>query len=199
MDDKVISDITGASPTSPSAPPVAGAGTSPVSFVGSDGKFTENWRSALPEEIRNEKYFDSFKDLPGLAKTAYHASKLVGADKIVRPTDKSTPEEWDAYYTAGGRPKDAAGYQLEPPPEIKDYIIPERMTQARDVLHKAGLNQKQVNDIFGLYSNWLKDDVKNMGDNQVLAKKTAEDSLRTKWGTQYDERLHMANRIIVRM
>jgi hypothetical protein len=122
----------------------------PVAILGADLKFSETWRDSLPEEIRGEKSLLTFSDLPGMAKQLVNAQKMIGADKIVKPTDKSTPEDWEAYYAAGGRPAAATDYKVVLPEALKEHYDEKVLGAALTKLHAAGLTQKQVDVVLSL-------------------------------------------------
>ena len=77
--------------------------TQPTSFIGDDGTFTEGWREQyVPEDVRGEAVFDRVKTIQGMAKSLASAERMIGADKMVKPSDKFGDEDWDEYHKAGG-------------------------------------------------------------------------------------------------
>jgi hypothetical protein len=53
-------------------------------MVTADGGLAENWREALPEDIRNERCLDSIKTVGTLAKSFVSAQKSVKMNLIVK-------------------------------------------------------------------------------------------------------------------
>ena len=143
---------TSASDTAVLDTPAQGAS---VSYVSPDGKLTGDWKNMLPEELRGEKTLDTFSDVPGALKMLVHAQRKIGAEKIVRPNEKSTPEEWAAYYDAGGRPKTADEYKIEPPKGMEKFYVPEEMSALKAAAHANGMNQKQVDAVLGVYGQLI--------------------------------------------
>lgn len=116
---------------------------------GSEGTGSQpitDWRSSLPETLRSEKVFESIKgkDLneafPELAKQFVHAQRLVGADKIVLPTDKSTPEEIAAFRKKLGVPDKFEDYGYKLPEGLRDDQLDKaRIDLWRKEMHEAGI------------------------------------------------------------
>lgn len=174
----------------------------PVSPVKPDGTFIENWyqHELLPEGVRGEKSLEVIKTFPDLVKRTVNAEKLVGRNKIALPTDKSKPEEWDALYLALGRPKTAEEYQVEVPDDLKDIFTSERLARSFQRAHKIGATQKQVAEYMAgeieEARQMLAEQEKFEAEEKVRIKKEAEDNLRQEFGMAYDERVHVANRLI---
>lgn len=107
------------------------------------GFFAENWKEALPEEIRNEPCLNNMKNIGTLAKSYVSSQKMVGANKIAVPGENASEEEWNAFYKAGGRPEEASKYNFDEktlPEGIS--ISPEQMAAFKEIAFEAGLSQK---------------------------------------------------------
>lgn len=112
-------------------------------IIDAQGAFSENWKECLPEELRNESCLDSVKNLSGMAKSFVNAQKMIGKNKIALPSENSTQEELDAFYSALGRPAAAAEYKTDA------VELPEGITlddgvvnQFREFAFQQGLNQQ---------------------------------------------------------
>ena len=105
---------------------------------------SENWRSMIPEEIRDHKSLATIQDVGSLAKGFVHAQSMIGADKIALPGKSSTADDWNAVYSKLGRPEDPSGYQINytPPEGVQpdDGVVQWFM----GVAHEAGLNNTQA-------------------------------------------------------
>lgn len=167
-----------------------------VNVIGPDGTFSETWKDTLPEDLKNDASLKDFKRLDGLARAFRDTKKMVGANTIVRPTDASKPEDWEAFYEAGGRPKTPGDYTIEIPEQFKDYYDDDLLTEARGQFHKAGLNQKQAAAIINFYNRIVEQGNKDLQDQQKNDKLDAETALKEKWGIRYEEKLRLANRMI---
>ena len=131
------------------APAPAPAPVAPVS---------DDWRAALPEDIRSEPSLKDIKDLTGLAKGYVHAQKLVGMDrsKLLAVPGEDAPEDaWNEFYDKIGRPKAPTDYRL-PVEEVKFENGVQRSEAAekwlQETAHKYGLTPKQA---AGMYKDYM--------------------------------------------
>lgn len=175
---------------------VQGASGEDTPIIASDGTFAENWRDRLPEDLRGEKTLESIKDLPGAMKMLVHAQRKLGAEKIVKPTDKSSPEEWAEFYNAVGRPETAEGYKVELPKDTAQYYDKNLIAEAQKTLHEAGITQKQFDAIMAFEAKRLSMSLEQSEKAAEAAAKTSEETLRKDWGKDYEANLHRANRMI---
>jgi hypothetical protein len=174
----------------------ATAAPAPAPIINPDGTFTEKWRDSLPEEIRGEKCLDTVTDFPNAIKQLVHHKKMVGANKVALPTEKSTPAEWDAFYAAVGRPQTEGDYQAEIPEDMKSLYTDERLAAIRKRAFTAGATQKQ-------FATFLQEDLAASSQllqdlDQAEQRQKDEDvlALKKEFGAAYDERMHVANRLI---
>lgn len=186
-------------PAAPPAEPSAEPGTpeGPQSFINEDGTLAEGWRDKyLPEDLRKEKIYDTIKDLPSAFKTLGHQAKLVGRKGILLPTETSGQSEWDTFHEALGRPKTAEEYVMDVPEDYKDDFSEELIGEARGMFHGLGFNQRQVDTLWKFEQKRVAATSKALDDFEEREKSEAETALRNKWGTAYDENMHLANRMI---
>jgi hypothetical protein len=126
-----------------------------------------------------------------LLKSYQGAEKLIGVppDKVLRlPSETSTKEDLDAFYSKLGRPADPKGYELKAP----DGVDPSFLNAATEKFHELGLNTKQAQEL----SKWYESQGTSMTEAQQQAKTTAnveqQNALRTEWGAAYDAKLTQA-------
>lgn len=177
----------------------AGSDEQPTSWVNPDGSFKDGWEAALvPQDFRGHAVYKAFKDLPGAMKQLGHQALLIARQGkgVFPPTDKSLPAEVEAFYTAIGRPKTADGYKIGVPDDLKDYFDGPMLAETREMSHKAGFTQKQVDLVVALDLKRLKDGLKEQTESEKADRATAEAGLRETWGGQYEARMHLANRVI---
>jgi hypothetical protein len=185
-----------AEPQIPQTPaPVTPA--APTFLVGADGKFVDNWRDHLPEDVKSEKtILDKYQDFPSAIKGLVYAQKMVGANKVAIPSKDATQADWDAFYEAGGRPKAQTEYQFNTPEELKASIDSKILEAAAEKFHKAGYNQKQVDAAYEMYTGMIIEGQKQVEAQKAQELANAETALKEKWGTAYEQRLHLANRMV---
>lgn len=167
-------------------------------FIGESGELKEGWKNHfLPEDLRTEKIYDVIKDLPSAFKTLGHQAKLVGRKGILLPTEASGESEWDAFYEAVGRPKTVGDYNYQAPDDIDIAdLSPESVKESLSLVHEAGFTQKQFDIGKQILQDTLRGIQKATDDFEERDKSEAETALRNKWGTAYDENLHLVNRMI---
>lgn len=169
-----------------------GAEASTESFVGADGSFSPNWYENLSEDIKDAPALQNFKDINGLAKSLVNAQKLIGADKIQLPSDKSTEEEWDEFYNKIGRPESPDKYQFNLPEGVE---VNEGMLKGfGETAHKLGLNNKQAAELLTWYNSSVGDINQQQAMQEAKTYEEAEKALKTEWGHKYDENISFAQR-----
>jgi len=166
-----------------------------ASIVNSDGSFSEDWRNSLPEDLRAEPSLQNYRDLGSMAKSLVNAQKLVGADKIVMPTEKSSPEEWDEFYNKLGRPEDASKYTLEAKELPEGTEVDQELIGAfKDQAFELGLNQSQAEKLFDWYNQTIGGKIQEEADHERMTIETATAELKKDWGMAFDDQLSLAQR-----
>ena len=74
---------------------------------------TSSWKDSISEAYRNDPNIEKFTEIDALAKSYINATKMIGQDKVVIPTNNSTEEHWDDVYAKLGRPESADKYSLD--------------------------------------------------------------------------------------
>lgn len=158
-----------------------------------------DWRTALPDDLKNEKVFESIKGKdwaeagPLLAKNYLHAQRLVGAEKLVLPTEHSSPEEIANFRTKLGVPAkpEEYGYKL-PEGLTEDKIDKGRMDLWRKELHEAGIPKAAAERIM---SKYLSEEFgATQAANAARTKQLADNELAIKqeFGLKFDEKVNYA-------
>ena len=151
-----------------------------------------SWREALPADLKSEKTFEKFNDVPSLAKSYLEAQKAISKKRVIIPSDKATPEEWNNYYRSLGRPDTPEGYTLN----NEGITVDENMKKfAISVFHEAGLNNKQA-EIINSKWNALQQEqaaAREAQINEVVGKVTAE--FKKEWGNNFETNLKKADEI----
>lgn len=169
-------------------PPVA----APLTF--------ENFRKALPEDIRGEKMFDSFKtDEEGVkdfANSFISAQRLVGKKKEeLIPGENATDEERAQFYELMGRPTNAEGYGLTE--EVMKEAFPaeanmEYISRFAGVAHNLGLSQDQVEGLLA----WQAEEVEQSATQIANAKASTVNELTSVWGGAAERHIALGQRAV---
>jgi len=176
--------------------PADGQGTPPA--AGGDAG-NQDWRSALPEDIRSEKVFESIKGkditeaLPVLAKNYLNAQRLVGADKVVIPGKDATPEQLAEFRKKIGVPEKPEDYAVTPPEGVDPASLnQEVLSKWRTRMHEAGITKAAAEKII---NDYLADEVALTTQSAEQKAKQQQEwvtQLREAFGDKFDAKINIA-------
>jgi hypothetical protein len=154
-----------------------------------------DWRSALPEDIRDNPSFAKFNDVTSLASSYVNLQSHLGRDKIAKPV---TDSDWDDVYEFLGRPESADKYEIELPEGLPDEIASqfndETLSSFKQEAHKLGLNAEQVKRLVA----WQVGNMSNQHESYKgiidQSMEQGESALRQEWGRAYDQNLGFARK-----
>jgi hypothetical protein len=163
-------------------------------YIDADGTFKDGWKeNLLPEEMRKEGTWDRFSNLQDVFKSESEARKLVSKKGIIPPTEKSTPDEWNAFYKALGRPDTPEEYGLKRPDAIPEEMWDdELLTSAMKTFHEAGAPAPLAKKMFDWYNQRTLDAIKDMEHSH----QEAEVLIRGESGNKYDEIAHDGHKLM---
>ena len=167
-----------------------------VGLVDATGQFAENWRDSLPEDIRADESLNVLTDFQGAIKQLVTANKMIGKDKVVVPGPNASDEEKAEFHKALGKPQTLADYKFTVPDDMKETYTEERMTKARQLADALNATQEQFETYMKLDADAERQAILGAGEQHDLDVKNADDELRKRFGNAYDERMHVANRLI---
>lgn len=134
---------------------------------GIDGKVMEtsgkegvqDWRSALPEDLRDEPSLKSFTDIANLAKSYVHAQKMVGADKVTVPNKHFTEEDWRNFYVKTGHlPEKFEDYNVNTDEELQELVSEERLNNFKDFAYKNNLSPSQADALLNYHKEVINEE-----------------------------------------
>ena len=134
----------------------------------------------------------NFKDIESLAKTVVHQQKVLGS-RIPLPKND---DEYNELYNKLGRPEDPNKYEVKIPQEYEQYFKKENVDEFKNVAHKIGLNNKQVNALLDYQVNSIKYEMQNEPASIVMEKDKTEQMLKQEWGYDYDKNVRAATRAL---
>ena len=168
-------------------------------YIGDDGNFSEGWmeKSGVSEDMWNNPTLTSTKNVASMASQLINAQKMIGKqpNMAVLPSDQSTQVEWDEFHKACGRPDTPDEYTITHHEDVGESNM-EMEAAFKNLAHSEGLRPETVQKLMEL------DDSRIMGMRQAMQEaeiQKTEDCtavLQKQWGNAYDERLHLANRMI---
>ena len=151
-----------------------------------------DFKSLIPEEIRDHPSLSPIKDVENLARSYVNAQRLVGADKIPMPVNP-TDEDLDMIYSRLGRPEDVNGYDIP----VDGNIINEDVANSyKDIAHKLRLNPDQAKGILEFYRSHVENAREGMTQDVEAQIEKTESELRQEWGRAYDQRVESARSVV---
>jgi hypothetical protein len=160
-----------------------------VSVTGGDA--TGNWKTSISEEFRNDPSIEKFTEIDALAKSYINATKMIGQDKVVIPTNNSTEDQWNEVYSKLGRPESADKYSLDAKSEIVE-MDEGAIKSFAEQSHKLGLNNKQAQGILEYYKNNMEGTAQQSRIDTETAQTQAEQQLRQEWGRDFEGKVKQA-------
>lgn len=178
------------------ATPSAGASGDSANASAGNIKIPENWKDALPDDLKSQPWLKNITTVETLAKSYQHAQKLIGADKIPVPNPKTaTPEEWKNIYSKLGLSEKVEEYKLDLDKGVE--IAPEFLKELTPVLHANGILPHQAKALV----EWFDKADKKAFESEVETLKTKQmeeiTNLKKEWGSQYSEEVAKAKAALV--
>ncbi len=151
----------------------------------------ENWKEQwIPKDIRDTPVITDTKDITSMAKRLVDANNMI-SKSMKMPEDGDTAG-WDDVYKKLGRPENVDGYKFEIPEALKEHRDEKMEGSFKEAALKGGFNQSQVK----IMTDWYYGQV---GEQVIAQAETAKDAmsqLKHNWGTAFDERLAIAERVV---
>ena len=120
-------------------------------LIGSEDAVDTSWQSRyLSEDLRENDTLGKFEDVGSLGKSYLELQKMVGS-RIKIPTDESSDDEVNDFYSKVGRPDSPDKYVVNLP-EGTDYDN-ELIGQFYEVAYKNGLSNKQAQSAIEFYNH----------------------------------------------
>lgn len=175
------------------AAPAAGAQPNPqVSPAPAAAKY--DWAALkLDPDLQAVIDHHGFTDPGMVVKSFANAEKLMGLppDRIVKmPTDKSTSEEWNEYYTRLGRPAKPEDYKL-PVPEGDSG---EFAKTAQNWMHEAGIPAAMATKVATKWNEYVAGQMKAAKTAQETKNSTEGAELKTEWAVDYDKNFELVDK-----
>ena len=150
-----------------------------------------NWKTSISEEFRNDPSIEKFTEIDALAKSYINATKMIGQDKLVIPTNNSTEDQWNEVYEKLGRPESADKYTLDINSEVVS-MDEGAVKSFAEQSHKLGLNNKQAQGILEFYKNNMEGTAQQSKIDTETAQTQSEQQLRQEWGRDFEGKVKQA-------
>jgi len=169
--------------TTPTTPTTTAAPVAPAT--------PPSWKDSISEDFRNDPSIEKFTEIDALAKSYINATKMIGQDKLVIPTNNSTEDQWNEVYSKLGRPESADKYSLDAKSEIVE-MDEGAIKSFAEQSHKLGLNNKQAQGILEYYKNNMEGTAQQSRIDTETAQTQAEQQLRQEWGRDFEGKVKQA-------
>lgn len=150
---------------------------------------SNDWRSSLPEDIRDDPSLKPIHNIDGLAKSYVHSQKMLGADKVVIPGKYSEPDEWRQFYHKVGLPEEAKDYDIT---SGNEEVDDEFFKDYKEASYKAGVLPNQAQEMFNWYLDKAKNEVTSQDKEFQEGIESSIRTLKTDWGATYDSKVRAA-------
>ncbi|WP_374656128.1 hypothetical protein [Dongia sp.] len=147
-----------------------------------------DWRDGLDEDLGALVRKKGWRSARDVLASYRNLEKLVGGERLAVPAPDAGAESWGPVWEKLGRPKDAAGYQLTPPPGLShDGPSAEWF---RETAFELGLSQTQAQKLHDAF-------IERFGGEAAereMPDAEEDPDLKTLWGRQYDRNMTAARR-----
>ena len=166
-------------------------------LIGSEDAVDTSWQSRyLSEDLRENDTLGKFEDVGSLGKSYLELQKMVGS-RIKVPTDESSEDEVNDFYSKVGRPESPDKYTINLPEGI-DYDN-ELVGQFYEVAYKNGLSNKQAQSAIEFYNHINADMNINHESQMQQSRVDSEASLKKEWGIgDYNKNLALSKKAFKR-
>ena len=150
------------------------------------------WKDSISEEFRKDPNIEKFTEIDALAKSYINATRMIGQDKVVIPTNNSTEDQWNEVYDKLGRPESAEKYSLDAKSKVVS-LDDNAVKQFAETSHKLGLNNKQAQGLLEFYKQNMEGTAQQAKIDTETAQAQAEQELRSEWGREFDTKVKQAS------
>ena len=155
----------------------------------------QNWQSQLSEDLRDEPSLKMYSDIASMAKSLVHSQKAIGANKIVKPSEHATEEDWKNFFHEVGLPKDVNNYEVKFE-DATGTIKPEFVGKFKEQAFKNGVMPKQAQALLDWFVGTNTEQANNLVQQGKLAQEQTISELKKTWGEAYDKNLTAASMVL---
>lgn len=156
-----------------------------------------DWRSSFDADVRDNPVTQRLESPEAAVRELIGVQKLIGGEKIPRPSENWTEKEWSRFYGELGRPEEPGNYDLG------DFQVPEGLPWSEEFqgrmlgkLHEAGLNHEQVRKVLSSYVEDVYGQFREQSDAVAATAESAAKELQSEWGSAYGANMEVALRAL---
>lgn len=181
-------DITEGSTTTTTTTTSSGTGDGTGAGNGAAPKFTgdEVWKNSLPGDLHEDPSMKAIKTVENLAKSYVSAQKMIGAEKVVKPSKNWGDTEYDQFFNQIGRPESPDKYELK----VADGVKTDEnfLKQFKEAAHKVGMLPRQAQGLMDWYNAQVTSAVKTQEDNSAAEMQKKMGALESEWGAAFEKK-----------
>jgi hypothetical protein len=119
---------------------------------------------------------------------------MIGTNKVVLPTDKSTPAEIEAFRAAIGVPKTPGEYKVTPAQDLSLVdMAPDKIAPVLDSFHKAGFSQKHTEVALKEFEGFVRNLETQINEEEKNQFEMAEKLIKEESGEALEDQKHYAD------
>lgn len=150
----------------------------------------KSWYDSLPDDLKNEASLKNFTDVPSLAKSYVHLNRTARSEKIPKPNQYFTDDDWKETFKALGLPESVDKYEVKVPDGTQ--VDNEMFSKLKEQAHAAGILPKQFEKLFGSYIGIASEKAKQTEAQRALEQQSVIEGLKKEWGQAFDREVYAA-------
>ena len=160
----------------------------------------KSFYGSLSDEVRKDPSMSKFEKSSNedIAKSYISLQSKISAKGLTIPGKNATKEEKSAFWKELGRPDTADGYQIELPQDLHKSITSDAESQKafKGKCHEIGLSAEQTQLLHSWYMTEISGKMKQQDEEDTKVVNETKTALNAKWGTTYEGKLELANRVV---
>ena len=156
--------------------------------------------NSLSADVRSNPTMTKFEKSSNedIAKSYINLQSKISAKGLIVPDKNASKEEKATFWKELGRPDTADGYQLELPKDLHQGIKSDAESQKvfKGKCHEIGLSNEQTQLLHSWYMTELSGVMTRQDEEDKKAVNESKTALNAKWGTTYEGKLALANKVV---
>lgn len=154
-----------------------------------------NFRAAMSSDNATHAAMADYQDLDGWAKSHINQQKLIGGEKLPKPSKKWGKQEWADFNKQIGMPKEAKDYELD-----KFQGADEDEKWFREYAHNTlNLSKRQAKTLWKDLNSRGGEKTKAYLESKKAKVQEGANALKEEWGGNYDAKVKFTNEAIARL
>lgn len=182
----------------PAASTTTPAGTPNATPTSASAPAPTDWTMGLNDDLKSYVQNKGFKDTAAVVESYRNFEKLHGVphDRIMKLPENLDSPEGRAIFERLGAPKDAKDYSINLPKENADEALANGL---REVAHKTGMTQRQVENIVNWWNGLTEERTKQTTEQMQMKLNDAQNNLKKEWGAAFEQNKQIADQGAIKM